>query len=466
MENFTLKLQNEGKKPLYEQLYRHIIGEIETGRLKTGEKLPSKRAVCTHLHISQSTVETAYGMLAAEGYIRAKAKSGYYVSADLYRPTSRQTVAKPPVADGIRTAPRYDFSTGAVDTGVFPYASWARLSREVVSGNTQLLQRGEASGDPAFRQALCEFLREYRGVRCDADQIIVGAGLEYLLNVLVQVLPETSIYGLEDPGYLAAWQVLRNHGRQIRMIPLDESGLREDQLRQSGATVAFVTPSHQFPMGSTMPVSRRAALLAWAGEGEDRFIVEDDYDSEFRYASRPIPAMQSLDDGGKVIYVGTFSRSIAPSIRVAYLVLPRRLLPVYEQRLGFAASTVSRFEQQTLAAFLQRGLYGRHLRRAANLYRKKQQILLEELAKIPGAQVWGAQAGLHFLLTVPGKSEEWLVAQAAKAGVPVRGLSSYCRECDCPESTLVLGFAGLQLEDIPAAAQALREAFEDKIQNS
>ncbi len=466
MENFTFKLQPEEKKPLYEQLYRYIIEEIEAGRLKNGEKLPSKRAICAHLHISQSTAETAYGMLTAEGYLRARPKSGYYVSADLYRPVSREPAPAADVPLVPQTAAQYDFSTGAVDTGVFPYASWARLSREVVSQNPQLLQRGEAQGDMAFRQALAEFLREYRGVRCQPDQIVVGAGLEYLLNVLVQVLPENSVYGLEDPGYHAAWQVLRNHGRTCRMIPLDDSGLREDKLRESGATVAFVTPSHQFPMGCTMPVGRRSALLSWAGEREERFIVEDDYDSEFRYASRPIPAMQSLDDGGKVIYVGTFSRSIAPSIRVAYLVLPRRLLPVYEQRLGFAASTVSRFEQQTLAAFLQRGLYGRHLRRAANLYRKKQQILLEELAKIDGAQVGGAQAGLHFLLTVPGKPEKWLVEQAAKAGVPVRGLSGYCRACDCPESTLVLGFAGLKLEEIPAAAQALREAFGDEIQNS
>lgn len=461
MENFTFKLQPEDKKPLYEQLYRYIIEEIEAGRLKNGEKLPSKRAICAHLRISQSTVETAYGMLTAEGYLRAKPKSGYYVSADLYRPVSRQAApAKAPQA-AHKAAPRYDFSTGAVDTGVFPYASWARLNREMVSGNPQLLQRGEAQGDPAFRQALAEFLREYRGVRCEADQIVVGAGLEYLLNVLVQVLPEDSVYALEDPGYLAAWQVLRNHGRQIRMVPLDDSGLREDKLRESGASVAFVTPSHQFPMGCTMQVSRRAALLAWAEEGEERFIVEDDYDSEFRYASRPIPAMQSLDDRGKVIYVGTFSRSIAPSIRVAYLVLPRRLLPVYGQRLGFAASTVSRFEQQTLAAFLSRGLYARHLRRAANLYRKKQQTLLEELAKLPGAYVSGAEAGLHFLLTLPGKDEGWLVERAARAGVPVRGLSSYCRACPCPPGTLVLGFAGLKLEEIPAAAEALKTAFEE-----
>ena len=466
MESFTLKWQSDSKKPLYEQLYRHIIGEIEAGNLKNGEKLPSKRAVCAHLHISQSTVETAYGMLAAEGYIRPKAKSGYYVSAVLSRPVSTPAAVKAPVGEEKKVAPRYDFSTGAVDTGVFPYASWAKLSREVVGGNPQLLQRGEAQGDIAFRQALAEFLREYRGVRCQADQIVVGAGLEYLLNVLVQVLPEDSVYGLEDPGYLAAWQVLRNHGRTIRMVPLDGQGMREDSLRESGATVAFVTPSHQFPMGCTMPVGRRAALLSWAAEDPRRFIVEDDYDSEFRYASRPIPAMQSLDDGERVIYVGTFSRSIAPSIRVAYLVLPRRLLPVYRQRLGFAASTVSRFEQQTLAAFLQRGLYGRHLRRAANLYRKKQQALLEELAKIPDVTIRGAEAGLHFLLTVAGREEDWLVEQAAKAGVPVRGLSAYCRECSCPESTLVLGFAGLKLEDIPAAAGLLRQAFEEKIQTS
>lgn len=459
MESITFKLQGGNSRPLYEQLYRQIVEEIEAGRLKNGEKLPSKRALCAHLHISQSTVETAYGMLTAEGYLRAKAKSGYFVCGELSRPLSDKREAAPEAAAEKKAAPRYDLSTGAVDTDIFPYASWARLSREVVSRNPQLLQRGEAQGDPALRQALAGFLREYRGVRCSQEQIVVGAGLEYLLNVLVQVLPEDSVYGLEDPGYLAAWQVLRNHGRQIRMIPLDESGMREDRLRESGATVAFVTPSHQFPMGCTMPVGRRAALLAWAEAAEGRFIVEDDYDSEFRYLSRPIPAMQSLDDGERVIYVGTFSRSIAPSIRVAYLVLPRRLLAAYRQRLGFAASTVSRFEQQTLAAFISRGLYARHLRRAANLYRKKQQLLLNELEKLPGARASGAQAGLHFLLTVPGIPEKQLVARAAEAGVPVRGLSSYCRECTCPESTLVLGFAGLRLEDIPAAAAALREAF-------
>ena len=460
MENITLKPAAEEKKPLYEQLYRAIIGEIEAGRLKAGEKLPSKRALCAQLNISQSTVETAYGMLTAEGYLQARAKSGYYVSGELYRPVTARQIAETPREALPPQTTRYDFSTGAVDTGVFPYASWAKLSREVLSQNAQLLQRGDARGDEDFRRALADLLREYRGVRCTPDQIVVGAGLEYLLNVLVQVLPEDSLYGLEDPGYAAARQVLENHGRRFAMVPLDRSGLRVDKLQESGASVAFVTPSHQFPMGITMTVGRRRALLDWAEAQPGRYIVEDDYDSEFRYASRPIPAMQGLDGGERVIYVGTFSRSIAPSIRVAYLVLPQSLLPVYRRRLGFAASTVSRFEQQTLAAFLSRGLYARHLRRAANLYRKKQQLLLAELKKIPGAKISGAEAGLHFLLTVPGRPEEQLVAQAAAAGVPVQGLSSYCRACIPPESTLVLGFGGLRPEEIPAAAEALRVAFQ------
>ncbi len=457
MDNFTLKLQASDKRPLYEQLYRHIITELEAGRLRPGEKLPSKRAVCVHLKISQSTVETAYGMLSAEGYIYARPKSGYYVSNIPVRP-ARSHPLPPAPAKSETPLPRFDFSTGAVDTGVFPYASWARLSREAIS-NPQLLQRGEAQGDLGFRQALAAFLREYRGVRCQADQIVVGAGLEYLLNVLAQVLPWESVYALEDPGYRAAWQVLRSHGRQVRMIPLDNSGLRADKLRESGANVAFVTPSHQFPLGITMPAGRRAQLLAWSEEVENRFLVEDDYDSEFRYATRPIPAMQGLDGGDKVIYIGTFSRSIAPSIRAAYLVFPRRLLAAYQERMGFAASTLSRFEQQTLRAFLERGLYSRHLRRSANLYRKKQQLLLEELSQLPGAEIAGAQAGLHFLLTLPGKDEAWLVARAAAAGAPVRGLSEYCRDCIPPKSTVVLGFAGLKLEEIPQAAAALRDAF-------
>lgn len=459
MESFTFKLQTEDKKPLYEQLYRHIIGEMEAGRLREGEKLPSKRAVCAHLGVSRSTVETAYGMLCAEGYVRSVPKSGYYVSAALARtvPSGELTGIRQPAPEQA-PAVRYDFSTGAVDTTLFPYAPWARLSREVI-GYPSLLQRGDPQGDGDFREALAVFLREYRGVRCGADQIVVGAGMEYLLSVVIELLPEAQRFAVEDPGYGALTGALRNHSRQAVPIPLDGSGMREDLLRQSGALVAYVTPSHQFPMGVTMPVGRRSALLRWAEEAPDRYLIEDDYDSEFRYTTRPIPAMQGMDGAGRVIYVGTFSRSVAPGIRVAYLVLPRALVQRWRERFGGAASTVSRFEQQTLRLFLERGLYSRHLRRSNNLYRKKRQLLLEALSARPELTVSGAEAGVHFLLTVQGREERALLERASAAGIPLRGLSSYCLAPPPMASTLVLGYAGLDADTVPQAARALIDAL-------
>ena len=437
MENITFKLQKEVKSPLYQQLYHYIIGEMAAGRLREGEKLPSKRALCAHLGVSQSTVETAYGMLAAEGYLRAVPKSGYYVSAALEKtarplPAPRQPAAKEPD----KKSWRYDFSTGAVDTSLFPYASWARISREVISRDPQLLQRGQAQGD---------------------------AELEYLLSVLVQLLPEKSVFAVEDPGYGALWQTLRNHRRRMVPIPVDGGGMQAEALVKSRAQIAYVTPSHQFPMGSTMPVGRRSRLLQWAAAKPGRYLIEDDYDSEFRYASRPIPAMQGMDQGGMVIYVGTFSRSIAPGIRAAYLVLPEALLPVYGERFGFAASTVSRFEQQTLRLFLEQGLYGRHLRRMTLHYRKKQQLLTQELRRrFPGAELAGQEAGLHFLLTLPGQDGAAMAARCRAEGLPVRALSDYRMTPAEPEGTLVLGFAGLRLEEIPAAAAALEAAIGEK----
>lgn len=460
MENFTFKLQKEEKCPLYQQLYHEIIGEMEAGRLREGEKLPSKRALCAHLGVSRSTVETAYGMLTAEGYLRAVPKSGYYVSAALERASGQREPQRELPEHAPETPRRYDFSTGAVDTSIFPYASWARLSREVISRDPRLLQRGQVQGDADFRQTLAEFLREYHGVRCHREQIVVGAGLEYLLSVVVQLLPEDSVYGLEDPGYGALWQTLGNHHRRAVPIPLDSGGMEPEALKQSGAQVAFVTPSHQFPTGSTMPVGRRQRLLQWAAEGAGRYLIEDDYDSDFRYTSRPIPAMQGMDQQGRVIYVGTFSRSIAPGIRCAYLVLPEALLPVYRSRFGFAASTVSRFEQQTLRLFLEQGLYGRYLRRMTILCRRKQQLLVTELRqRLPEAVISGQEAGLHFLLTLPGRDGSRLAERCRAQGLPVHSLSEYRVAPAPPEGTLVLGFAGLSLEEIPQAAQALQNAL-------
>lgn len=448
-----------GGAPLYDQLYRHIAGAIQSGALSPGAKLPSKRRMCALTGVSMSTVETAYSLLAAEGYVLSKPRSSYVCARLLLpAPAAPPPVPElPPSPDPPRWA--YDCSTSAVDTSAFPFSSWARITKEAVYENPGLLQRGHPQGDQPLRAALAQLLSQYRGVRCSPEQVVVGAGADYLLSLLLQLLPEQRAIALEDPGYPAAYAAAALHGREALPIPVDGEGMDPDALAASGADLAYVTPSHQFPLGVTMPAGRRSRLLHWAAAAPGRFLIEDDYDSEFRYASRPIPAMQGLDRAGRVVYMGTFSRSIAPAIRVAYMILPPPLLDRYRSTFSHGACTVSRFEQESLRRFLAQGLYGRHLRRTGNLYRRKCALFTGALAQIPGAAISGAQAGLHFLLTLPRYPEEELVARAAARSVRVHPLSRYCHAAPPLPSTVVLGFAGLGEEALQQAADLLREGW-------
>lgn len=447
----------DDKSPLYDQLYRHIVSRIRSGELRQGEKLPSKRRLAEHLGVSLTTVERAYGLLTEEGYLDARPRSGYRVSPAL---TALPAALRPsPAPPRPRETLDECFSTSAVDTSLFPYSTWAKFSREAVYQNPELLQRGEGQGDWGVRSAISDFLHQYRGVNCTPEQVVLGAGLEGVMWVLLQLLPQ-AVFALEDPGYTSFRRLLDNLGRPWKPVPVDEKGTSVSALAQSGADVAYVTPSHQFPLGITTPVGRRGELLAWAYERPGRYLIEDDYDSEFRYSSRPIPAMQGLDQGGRVVYVGTFSRTIAPSIRVAYLILPPQLLEVYHARFGHASATVSRFEQEALCRFLTSGAYGRHLRRVGNLYRKRRDALREALED--WGEIRGDGAGLHFLFTLPGREEGDLVARAARAGYRVRGLSEYRVAAPVLPGTLVLGFAGLPQERAAPAALALKRAFEEK----
>lgn len=456
-QSFPLPVFHSGA-PLYDQLYRHIAGAIQSGALSPGARLPSKRRMCALAGVSMSTVETAYSLLAAEGYVLAKPRSGY-VCADLLPPAPGLAVPPARAADPAPSRWAYDCSTSAVDVSAFPFSSWARITKEAVYENPGLLQRGHPQGDEPLREALASLLAQYRGVRCDPEQIVVGAGADYLLSLLLQLLPEQRAVALEDPGYPAAYAAATLHGRQAVPIPVDGEGVCPEALADSGALMAYVTPSHQFPLGVTMPVGRRSRLLHWAASAPDRWIIEDDYDSEFRWSSRPIPAMQGLDRAGRVVYLGTFSRSIAPAIRAAYLILPRSLLERYRSTFSHGACTVSRFEQESLRRFLVQGLYGRHLRRTGNLYRKKCALFTGALSAIPGASISGAEGGLHFLLTLPRYSEGELVARAAEKFVRVHPLSRYCHRAAPRPSTVVLGFAGLGMEEIGRAAELLRAAW-------
>ncbi len=462
MKEFAFTLALDGRVPLYRQLYQYLAEEIQSGRLVAESHLPSKRQLCAHLGVSMSTVETAYGILAAEGYIHSKPRSGFVVCNVLPLPAVKETAPSalplpPPPAQ-----PQWDFefSTGAVDTSVFPFSAWARISKEAVYQNPDLLQRGHPQGDLPLRQALVDFLRQYRGISCDPAQIVIGAGMDYLLGLVMQLLPPKTGIALEDPGYPAAFDTVERYNHTPLPLPVDHAGMRPDTLESSRATAALVTPSHQFPLGTTMPLARRTQLLRWAGESPNRWLLEDDYDSEFRYSSRPIPAMQGLDSLGRVIYLGTFSRSIAPSIRVAYLILPAPLLERYYRLFPRAASTVSRFEQEALRRFLIQGGYAAHLRRMNSLYRHRRALLVQALEEaFPYGSISGVEGGLHFLFTLPGLPEEELKSKAAGQGVAVHGLSEYCRGA-CPmASTLVLGFAGIDDESVHQAVARLKTAW-------
>ena len=458
------------KTPLYDQLYRHIVSLIRSGELRERETLPSKRRLAEHLGVSLTTVEKAYGLLAAEGYLEALPRKGFIVSHSLT--ATEEALAReamlardPELAELTRAAawepepePELDecFSTSAVDTSVFPFATWAKLSREAVYENPDLLQRGDGQGDWGLRAALSDFLHQYRGVRCAPEQVVVTAGMEGAMWIVYQLLSQYS-FGLEDPGYTPLRRLLGNLERPWTPIDMDDKGVRIGELWRTDTQVAYVTPSHQFPLGVTTPMSRRGELLNWAYQKSWRYIIEDDYDSEFRYDSRPIPAMQGMDTEGRVIYVGTFSRTIAPSIRIAYLILPPGLVAAYRRHFGHASATVSRFEQETLRRFLVSGAYGRHLRRAGHLYRRRRDALA---AALEGwGEVRGADAGLHLLFTLPGREEEDLVDRAAQAGYRVRALEEFCRTSDPLPGTLVLGFAGLPKERAEKAVEDLKRAF-------
>ena len=337
-----------------------------------------------------------------------------------------------------------------MDTRLFPARTWARLQKELLYTSPGLLARGDPQGEMELRQALAGYLEEYRGVRCAPEQIIVGAGIEHLLSLLAPLLPGPA--AVEDPGYPRARQVLENSGRPCRFVPVDEGGLSVAALAASDAAVCYVTPSHQFPTGVTMPAPRRAELLGWAARRPgQRYIIEDDYDSEFRFDTRPLPSLQGMAGAdGPVVYLSTVARSLAPGIRIAYMVLPAHLLPAWRQRYSLYSGTVGRFEQQTLARFIREGYFTRHLARSRVAYKARRTALAAALEDAfgPAASLSGLHTGLHLLLRLRGKNippDTALAAAARQAGIRLSALSSYYMDgpSACPPGTLVLGYGAL-----------------------
>ena len=468
MNDLLIPLKEDSRFPMYRQIYDHIKNEIQKGKMKAGEKLPSSRILAKNLCISRSTVDMAYDQLLAEGYIESVPCKGYYVCQMEGIYFDRKKKKFPEVNSGQKpsdTVYRWDFALNGIAPGGFPHNIWRKLSREVLSQEgDSLFQLGDPCGEPGIRQAVAEYLHSARGVDCDPGQIIIGAGNDYLLMLLWVILGKNRKIAMENPTYLSAYYDFLHMGSHILPVGQDEQGIRIEELEKTEADTVYVMPSHQFPMGMVMPLKRRTELLKWAGAREGRYIIEDDYDSEFRYKGQPIPALSGFDQKGCVIYLGTFSKSLAPSVRVSYMVLPRELMNTYLSLEHLFSVTVSRTDQKILELFLREGYYERHLNRMRAVYKNKHDLMVKCLKDMSHICTFsGENAGVHLLVEFcNGLTEQEAVFRAKESGIKVYGVSEYrIQKTSKEENMVLLGYATLREEDIEKAMKSLKKIREN-----
>ncbi|MDD3894507.1 MAG: PLP-dependent aminotransferase family protein [Syntrophomonadaceae bacterium] len=465
MDMLTFTIDTESKTPIYQQLYAFIKEDLLTGRIVCDTRLPSKRKLSSYLKISQNTIQSAYDQLIAEGYVYSLEKKGFFAGKidnilKLDSPTDSDRISTQPEPAAVR----YDFSHHGVDLHSFPFAVWRRLTREVIDEyDRELLQLGDFRGHYKLRAAIAAYLHQSRGVNCSADQIIISSGTELLMLTLIQLLNPASVYALEDPGYEKLNLLFSSSQAQFTAINIDEGGMIPEEICASPADVLCLTPAHQFPSGEIMPINRRIKLLNWANETHGRYIIEDDYDSEFKYSGKPVPALQGLDDNGKVIYMGAFSKSLTPALRISYMVLPALLLHEYIKKLSYMICPVPVIEQKVLCRFIEDGYFERHLNRMRIIYKRKRELLTKNIRTAGGdMQVSGADAGLHLLLKVNnGMSEKQLVTAALQQGIRVYGVSNYyLTPPKVPgPPTVLIGYAAIKEEEISDAVRLLHKAW-------
>ena len=456
----TYDMDGRSGAPLYEHLYRCIRRDILSGALAAGEKLPSRRRLAEHLNVSVMTVEGAYRQLEAEGYLTARPRRGFFVS-EVEKRAEPQAAPPLPAAEEVRTW-RLDLRSNRVDGRRFPVATWTRLVRQVLSEEREALMAPlPHQGLLELRMAIARDLAQRRGLTVAPEQIVVGAGAEYLYLLLSQLLGRETVFAVEDPGYPKIRQVYRACGVTVEPIPLDSEGPDMKALYASKARVAHLSPAHQYPTGLVTTIGRRQTLLKWAREREG-YLIEDDYDSEFRFSGRLIPALQSIDRDGRVIYMNTFSQTISPAMRVGFMVLPWRLLETYREKLGFYACTVPALEQQVLARFLSGGFYEQHLARTRKEQRLRRGAVLSAFREsaLPH-RIREQEAGMHFLLEVETEqSEEQLKHRGEDLGVRLSFLSEYAEKAAVLPGTVVVNYGSLPVERLGEAMALLEAVFQ------
>jgi GntR family transcriptional regulator/MocR family aminotransferase len=442
----TYSFEDIGKVSLYEHLYKCIKADIISGKIKPNEKLPSKRAFAKNLGISVITVENSYEQLIAEGFVYSAEKKGYYAAdiSSFNAPTEFFSSASS-ASEGRESSfssntkdndvSQYssllaDFSSNETSPENFPFTTWAKISRSVLlEKQTELLTNSPSGGVYELREAIASYLKAFRGITAGPEQIIIGAGTEYLYSLIIQLIGFDKLYAMEDPGYSKLSKIYERYGIKYVNIPIDKNGMTEAGLRKANADCVHITPSHHFPTGITMPITRRMELLKWAIDGKDRYIIEDDYDSEFRMSGLPLPALRSIDKTGRVIYINTFNKSLSSTMRVSYMVLPESLLKSFNEKLGFYSCSVSNFIQYSLAAFIENGHLDHHISRMRTYYHAKRDALLKKIKNSPLSKyvtIIEQNSGLHFLMHINTElSDKEFCSAALKNGVKLLPVSDY-----------------------------------------
>lgn len=428
----TYSFENIGSDCLYIHLYKCIKNDILQEVLRSGDKLPSKRSLANNLNISIITVENAYAQLIAEGYVYSIPKKGYFITDIKALGTKKEPALSTENVQLSSGKSSYfaDFASNQTSSKHFPFSIWAKITRELLSQNqTELMTNPPCGGILPLRQAIAQHLKAFRNMTVAPEQIIIGAGTEYLYGLLIQLLGFEKRYALEDPGYSKIAQIYESHKVSCHFAAMDECGIKTDDLEKQNIDIVHISPSHHFPTGIVMPISRRYELLGWASKSASRYIIEDDYDSEFRLNGKPIPTLQSIDVLEKVIYINTFTKTLASTVRISYMVLPTHLVNTFYSKLYFYSCTVSNFEQYTLARFISEGYFEKHINRMRSYYHSKRDRLLHAIAESPLASyatISEENAGLHFLLELKTDlSDEEFVLKMERLGVKLYSLSQY-----------------------------------------
>lgn len=449
----TINLNPTAKKSLYIQLYESIKNDIINKQLAPDTLLPSKRALSAHLGISVKTIENAYSQLLLEGYIYSIEKKGYFVSTlSDYRTK---------ISKDIPYVSKYKDETYVVDLKanknnmeMFPASTWYRMMRETLSYDTsKLLDTVPFNGLPELRIAIAKYLLEFRGMNVSPDQIIIGAGTEYLYNRLIQLLGRDTSFAVEDPGYNKIRAIYESNEVRYTAIPVDKDGIRMDLLEKSECDVVHISPAHHFPLGFVTPINRRLELLSWVNKTKDRYIIEDDYDSEYRYHGIPVPPLYSIDVRNKVIYMNTFSKSIAPAVRISFMVLPETLMEKYISTMNFYSCSVSSFDQFTLARFIEENYLERHINRMKRFYAKQHNDIVYAISHSAiknKVEITEDAAGTHFLLKINTHlSDLELITYLKNQKILVSCLSEYCAQHNPDyDSTLIINYSGITTEQI------------------